>query len=181
MAGLRRDVDASILPIATYVMVTEPLGPRLDEVLSTRAAVYDTRFAFDYYRPLPDSRLLWGGRISVLDRSPEAVKRLLYRDLLYVTQSREAILTCLNPKTGEVLSERQRLPELKVLYASPVAANGRIYYTDRQGTTLVLKHGVNPEVLATNHLEDGTDASPAIVGNQMFIRTAKHLHCLQEQ
>jgi gamma-glutamylputrescine oxidase len=54
------------------------------EVLATNAAIYDTRFAFDYYRPLPDTRLLWGGRISVLDRSPEAVKRLLYRDLLKV-------------------------------------------------------------------------------------------------
>jgi gamma-glutamylputrescine oxidase len=72
------------LPIATYVMVTEPLGDRMREVMRTRAAVYDTRFAFDYYRPLPDSRLLWGGRISILDRSPEAVKRLLYRDMLKV-------------------------------------------------------------------------------------------------
>jgi gamma-glutamylputrescine oxidase len=84
LARLRRDVDAGVLPIATYVMVTEPLGPRLDEVLRTRAAIYDTRFAFDYYRPLPDSRLLWGGRISVLDRPPGAVQRLLYRDLLKV-------------------------------------------------------------------------------------------------
>jgi gamma-glutamylputrescine oxidase len=84
LARLRRRVDAAVLPIATYVMVTEPLGSRMGEVLTTNAAVYDTRFAFDYYRPLPDTRLLWGGRISVLDRSPEAVKRLLYRDLLKV-------------------------------------------------------------------------------------------------
>lgn len=84
LAGLRSKVDAGVLPIATYVMVSEPLGARLDEAMSTRAAVYDTRFAFDYYRPLPDTRLLWGGRISVRDRPPEAVKRLLYRDLLKV-------------------------------------------------------------------------------------------------
>jgi len=84
LAGLRRDVDAGVLPIATYVMVTEPLGPRMAEVLRTRAAIYDTRFAFDYYRPLPDTRLLWGGRISVLDRSPASVERLLRRDLLRV-------------------------------------------------------------------------------------------------
>ncbi|HEX5755745.1 MAG TPA: FAD-binding oxidoreductase [Arenimonas sp.] len=84
LAKLRREVDAGVLPIATYVMVTEPLGARMDEILHTRAAVYDSRFAFDYYRPLPDSRLLWGGRISVLDRSPDAVKRLLLRDLLKV-------------------------------------------------------------------------------------------------
>lgn len=84
LAHLHRSVDASVLPIATYVMVTEPLGTRMGEVLTTQAAVYDTRFAFDYYRPLPDGRLLWGGRISVLDRKPAAVKRLLYRDLLKV-------------------------------------------------------------------------------------------------
>lgn len=84
LAGLHRRVDAAVLPIATYVMVTEPLGVRMDEVLRTRAAIYDTRFAFDYYRPLPDNRLLWGGRISVLDRSPRAVERLLYRDMLKV-------------------------------------------------------------------------------------------------
>ncbi|MEI2455064.1 MULTISPECIES: NAD(P)/FAD-dependent oxidoreductase [Lysobacter] len=84
LAGLRRDVDAAVMPIATYVMVTAPLGAHLQRALRTRAAVYDTRFAFDYYRPLPDTRLLWGGRISVLDRSPEQVKRLLYRDLLKV-------------------------------------------------------------------------------------------------
>ncbi|PXV60613.1 gamma-glutamylputrescine oxidase [Dyella jiangningensis] len=84
LAGLKRQVDRAILPIATYVMVTEPLGERLNDALETRAAVYDSRFAFDYYRPLPDSRLLWGGRISVRDRSPRAVQRLLIRDLLRV-------------------------------------------------------------------------------------------------
>ena len=84
LAGLRRQIDRAILPIATYVMVTEPLGERLDECLQTRAAVYDTRFAFDYYRPLPDKRLLWGGRISIRNRSPAAVQRVLTRDLLRV-------------------------------------------------------------------------------------------------
>ena len=84
LAGLRRDVDAGVLPIATYVMVTAPLGARMDDVLRTRAAIYDTRFAFDYYRPLPDTRLLWGGRISIRDRSPAQVRELLRADLLEV-------------------------------------------------------------------------------------------------
>jgi gamma-glutamylputrescine oxidase len=91
LAGLHRRVDAGVLPIATYVVVTEPLGARLDEAMRTRAAVYDTRFAFDYYRPLPDSRLLWGGRISILDRSPQAVRRLLYRDMLKVFPQLEGV------------------------------------------------------------------------------------------
>jgi len=84
LANLRREVDAGVLPIATYVMVTEPLGARLDEVIATRAAVYDTRFAFDYYRALPDTRLLWGGRISILNRDAASVERLLRKDLCKV-------------------------------------------------------------------------------------------------
>jgi gamma-glutamylputrescine oxidase len=77
-------VERAVLPIATYVMATEPLGPRLSDAIDTRAAVYDTRFAFDYYRPLPDTRILWGGRISVRERAPETIARLLRRDLLKV-------------------------------------------------------------------------------------------------
>ena len=84
LAGLQPAIDRAILPIATYAMVTEPLGARMGECLHTRAAVYDTRFAFDYYRALPDTRLLWGGRISIRNRSPQAVKRLLMQDLLRV-------------------------------------------------------------------------------------------------
>jgi gamma-glutamylputrescine oxidase len=74
----------AMLPIATYVMVTEPLGARMEGAMRTGAAVYDTRFAFDYYRPLADSRLLWGGRIAVRDRAAGDVARLLYGDMLRV-------------------------------------------------------------------------------------------------
>lgn len=84
LAGLHAPIDRAVLPIATYVMATAPLHERLDDVLRTRAAIYDTRFAFDYYRALPDTRLLWGGRISVRDRSPQAVARLLAADALRV-------------------------------------------------------------------------------------------------
>jgi gamma-glutamylputrescine oxidase len=91
LAGLDRRIDRAVLPIATYVMVTEPLGARLGECLRTRAAIYDTRFAFDYYRPLADTRLLWGGRISIRDRSPRAVQRLLLSDLIRVFPSLKGI------------------------------------------------------------------------------------------
>lgn len=77
-------LGGAVLPIATYVMVTEPLGDRLQGAMRTGAAVYDTRFAFDYYRPLADTRMLWGGRISVSERSGEDVARLLYQDMLKV-------------------------------------------------------------------------------------------------
>jgi len=85
LAGLDRRVDRAVLPIATYVMATEPLGAeRFAACFGTRAAIYDTRFAFDYYRPLNDTRVLWGGRISIRDREPMDVARILKRDLLEV-------------------------------------------------------------------------------------------------
>jgi glycine/D-amino acid oxidase-like deaminating enzyme len=84
-ANVYAPVARPILPIATYVMCTEPLGAeRAASAIRTPAAVYDSRFAFDYYRLLPDTRLLWGGRISILDRTPPQVARLLYADMLKV-------------------------------------------------------------------------------------------------
>ena len=74
----------SVLPIATYVMATEKLGDKLPTAMQTTAAVYDTRFVFDYYRPLADSRLLWGGRISIREKQPAEVAELLYKDMLKV-------------------------------------------------------------------------------------------------
>ncbi|MEO7496542.1 MAG: FAD-binding oxidoreductase [Massilia sp.] len=81
---LQPRLSGAMLPIASYVMVTESLGERLGQHLRTGAAVYDTRFAFDYYRPLPDTRLLWGGRIAVRERAPRALAQLLRRDMLKV-------------------------------------------------------------------------------------------------
>jgi gamma-glutamylputrescine oxidase len=111
LAGLQRQVDAAVLPIATYVMVTEPLGARMREAMATQSAVYDSRFAFDYYRPLPDTRLLWGGRISVLDRSPAAVERLLYRDLLKVFPQLEGV--CIDYAWSGLMSyARHQMPQI---------------------------------------------------------------------
>ncbi|TIX60313.1 MAG: FAD-binding oxidoreductase [Mesorhizobium sp.] len=82
--GVSPRIERAILPIATYVITTEPLGARLAEAIDASHAVYDTRFAFDYYRPLQDTRILWGGRISVFNRDPDAIARLLRRDLVRV-------------------------------------------------------------------------------------------------
>ena len=76
-------LERARLPIATYVMVTEPLDAGHCPI-HTPAAIYDTRFAFDYYRMLPERRLLWGGRISILEREPHRIAELLRADMLRV-------------------------------------------------------------------------------------------------
>jgi gamma-glutamylputrescine oxidase len=84
LAGLVPALERAILPIATYVMVTQPIGDVLEQLIPSRAAIYDTRFAFDYYRRLNDHRLLWGGRISVRDRSADEIARFLKQDMVRV-------------------------------------------------------------------------------------------------
>ncbi|GAA0214183.1 FAD-binding oxidoreductase [Kangiella japonica] len=86
-----KPVSSSILPIATYVMATEPLGERLKESINTQAAVYDTRFAFDYYRPLKDTRILWGGRIHANTKKPKDLNHILRRDMLKVFPQLEGV------------------------------------------------------------------------------------------
>jgi outer membrane protein assembly factor BamB len=113
--------------------------------------------------------------------TPYVPSPLLLSDRLYFTQVNEARLTILDTKTGKPVLDREHLPELGTLYASPVAAAGRVYIVDREGTTLVLKAGDKPEVLATNRLNDIIDASPVVVGKQLFLRGEKYLYCIEAE
>jgi outer membrane protein assembly factor BamB len=100
--------------------------------------------------------------------------------MLYFNQSNQAILTCLDTKTGKPIIATTRLPELANIYASPVAANDRVYITGRNGTTLVLKRSNELKVLATNKIDDRIDSSPALAGNQLFLRGNRFLYCIAE-
>jgi outer membrane protein assembly factor BamB len=113
--------------------------------------------------------------------TPYVPSPLLLGERLYFTKGNMAILTSLSAKTGKVLLEAERLPGLKNLYASPVGAQGRVYVASREGVTLVLKDQPKLEVLAENHLDEGFDASPAVVGRQLFLRGTEHLYCIAEE
>lgn len=112
--------------------------------------------------------------------TPYVPSPLLYDDLLFFTKSNDAIITCVSPETGEVKFENKRLEGLSNLYASPVGAGDKVYICGRDGTTLVLKKGPELEILATNHLSEAIDATPAIVGDQIFVRGENHLFCIAE-
>jgi outer membrane protein assembly factor BamB len=110
--------------------------------------------------------------------TPYVPSPLLYGDRLYFFKGNEATLTILDAKTGAGLVEAERLEGMRGVYASPVGAAGRVYLLGRDGGALVLKKGDKAEVLATNKLDDRFDASPAIVGNQLFLRGKKNLYCI---
>jgi len=112
------------------------------------------------------------------DAAPYVASPVLADGLLYLTKSQNAILSCLDAKTGEAYFAQKRMPGVRRLYASLVSAAGKIYLVGRNGTTLVLKRGKTLKVLATNKLDEGIDASPVIVGKQLFLRGKKHLYCI---
>ena len=59
-----------------------------------------------------------------------------------------------------------------------MGAHGRVYLAGRDGVTVVLRHGAKLEVLATNTLNENFDASPAVVGNDLFLRGHEYLYCI---
>lgn len=113
--------------------------------------------------------------------TPYVPSPLLFDDMLYFNKLNNGILTCLVAQTGKPIIESTRLQGLSNIYASPVGAAGRVYFVGRDGTTVVLKRSETVELLATNKLDDSIDASPAIVGTQLFLRGQKHLYCLQAE
>lgn len=113
--------------------------------------------------------------------APYVPTPLLYGDALYFLYHFQGILTRVNARTGEDQPGSIRLPGIRDVYASPVAASGRVYVTSREGVTLVLKDGDQPEVLAQNRLDDTFNASPALAGNELFLRGERSLYCIAEK
>lgn len=110
--------------------------------------------------------------------TPYVPSPLLYGDGLYFLNHYQGILTRLNARTGADQPGIFRLAGIEDVYASPVGAAGRVYFTDRDGTTLVISHAEQPKVLAENQIDDVFNASAAIAGRELFLRGEKFLYCL---
>jgi outer membrane protein assembly factor BamB len=112
-----------------------------------------------------------------LDRdTPYTPSPLLYGEQLYFTKTNDGILSSYNARTGEHFFGPVRLDRVPNIYASPVGAAGRVYIAGRDGATIVLAHDTSFEVLAVNELDDGFDASPAVVDREIYLRGQRHLY-----
>ncbi|MGH9752471.1 MAG: PQQ-binding-like beta-propeller repeat protein [Blastocatellia bacterium] len=108
--------------------------------------------------------------------APWVPSPLLYGDALYFLKSNTGILSVFNAKTGEKLYGPQRLEGVPEVYASPVGVAGRIYIAGREGGVAVIASGQEFKLLALNQLDDGFDASPVVVGNELYLRGRKRLY-----
>ncbi|HEU5163098.1 MAG TPA: PQQ-binding-like beta-propeller repeat protein [Thermoanaerobaculia bacterium] len=116
-----------------------------------------------------------------LDRdTPYVPSPLLYEGILYFLKTNNGLLTAVDAKTGKAHYQAQRLDAVPNVFASPVAAAGRIYIVGREGTTAVIKPGPTLEVLGASTLDDHFDASPALVDGEMYLRGVKNLYCVAQ-
>lgn len=112
--------------------------------------------------------------------TPYVPSPLLYDGTLYFLTHYQGILSRVDARTGEDRPGSIRLDGIQNVYASPVAAAGRIYISDLNGATAIVSSGETPKILALNRLSESISASAAIVGRQLFLRGEKHLYCLEE-
>ena len=110
--------------------------------------------------------------------TPYVPSPLLYDGILYFIKGNSGVLSAYDAKTGQKHYGPQRLPGVSDVYASLVAARNRIYVTSRDGATLVIEAGPEFKVLATNRLDDGFDASPAVVEEEIYLRGQQYLYCI---
>jgi outer membrane protein assembly factor BamB len=125
---------------------------------------------------ISDSHVAWKYRKGL----PYVPSPLYYHGHIYLVRD-GGLITSLDPKTGEPLYAQSRLPATGNYYASPVAADGRIYLASLPGKVTVLKAGgTKPEVLHSVDFQSRILATPALVGNRIYLRTEKDLWCFSE-
>ena len=110
--------------------------------------------------------------------TPYVLSPLLYEDKIYVCSVNKAVISCYQARTGKANFVKQPLEETRDIYASPAGAANRIYFVGRNGVCQVIRHAEEFQVLATNTLDDKFDASPAIVGDELFLKGKTHLYCI---
>ncbi len=110
---------------------------------------------------------------------PGAASPLVYDGYVYVLERNGGLVSCFDAKTGKAAYTKERIPNAKAFWASPWAADGKVFCLDEDGQTHVLKAGDTFEVLRVNKLgRDMFWASPAAADGTLFIRGLDALYCV---
>lgn len=121
---------------------------------------------------LPATAVSWRMQKNV----PYIPAPLLYRGVFYMVKT-GGIVTTLDAATGKLLKEGRATGALGEYHASPVAADGKVYLANQDGQVTVLEAGAEWKVLAVNDLSAEINASPALVGGRVYVRTRDSLYC----
>jgi len=111
--------------------------------------------------------------------SPFVPSPILYGEHLYMVNDMQSIVTSFEATTGKVMwQNRLGASRREGFSASPVAVDGKVFFTNDEGETFVLKAGPTFELLRTNRIGEGTLATPALVDGKWYIRTERNLFAI---
>jgi outer membrane protein assembly factor BamB len=119
-------------------------------------------------------RELWTNNLGADVPTPTTDGRYIY------VLGDNGVMNCMEALTGTIVYQGRRI-ENGTYSASPLLADGKIYCISEDGTTTVVKAGPEFAILGVNRLDSLTLASPVAVDNQIFIRTADYLYCIQQK
>ena len=111
---------------------------------------------------------------------PNIPAPLIYRDVMYLMKE-GGIVSTVDPVNGQILKQGRTPQALEEYYASPVAADGKVFVISASGKVTVLKADAQWEILATNDLNEEVWATPAIAGNNLYIRTRSALYSFADK
>jgi outer membrane protein assembly factor BamB len=111
---------------------------------------------------------------------PEITSPLVYQNVLYTVKD-GGIVTSLDPVTGTVYKIGRSKDAIEAYFASPVAADNKVFLVSQDGKVSVLKADPQWEVLAVNDLGEACQATPAIGGKSLYVRTDKALYSFSEK
>ena len=113
--------------------------------------------------------------------APDVPSMMLSSGRVYFVNGSKNVLNCLDAETGKPVFGQARLPGISGVYASLVGAGGKVIVVGRDGSAVVLEDSDSFKVLSENKLDDAIDATPALAGNQLFLRGKKFLYCIEDE
>ena len=118
-------------------------------------------------------------KVWAFDNGPDVPTPVTDGKYFYSVNDR-GIVWCLDARTGQEIYGGKRLKPA-IYSSSPVLADGKIYISNEEGLTTVIKAGPEFEILAENAFAEYTLSSPAVSDGQIFLRTEKHLYCIGQR
>jgi outer membrane protein assembly factor BamB len=120
---------------------------------------------------MSDTAIRWKYQRSV----PQLPSPLLYRNVLYMVND-NGIVTTLNPDTGAVIKQGRLTGAPGAVFASPIAADGHVYFTTEAGAVVVVSPGGDLAVQSVNALNEEAYATPAVADGRIYVRTTQALY-----
>ncbi|HEY3372291.1 MAG TPA: PQQ-binding-like beta-propeller repeat protein [Prolixibacteraceae bacterium] len=112
--------------------------------------------------------------------APYTPSGVLLDGKLYFLKGNNGVMSCLDAKDGKVVYSNQKIDGITNIFSSPTGCKDKIYVA-ATGTVVVVKAGGEFSMLAKNTLDDTFEASPVVVGNDLILRGAKYLYCIEEK